>query len=382
MMQLTPKYHYISTDNLGSIVMITNPSKTVISKYYYQPFGGRVLLAGTDITPRGYTFHEHLTLFGLINMNGRMYDPVLARFLSPDPYVQMPDFTQSFNRYAYCMNNPFKYTDPSGEFIVIDSWLVGFFKGLFQKGGGFKTAWTTANNMAMNDIKIWGGLFVTDPNKSFWGRVGEFFSRFTWQLPQTLLGFTFSQISNLGCQVDKVEYKYGATVLSGNFFGQNGSAITLSNYINGSTSLKADPNNSLFQHEYGHYIQSQKMGWAYLSRVGIPSAMSKGVHDFHPVEQDANRRAFLYFNKNVDGFYKSPEDFEKDGNNGVGWNFDSNPLNVDGTGRYNQYIDYRDASSRQLLDVLSISAKWYDYLDPFGFLFAGWINAHYYNKNR
>ena len=51
-------------------------------------------------------------------MNGRVYDPMLARFLSPDPYVQMPDYTQNFNRYSYCLNNPFKYTDPSGESII------------------------------------------------------------------------------------------------------------------------------------------------------------------------------------------------------------------------------------------------------------------------
>ena len=54
--------------------------------------------------------------FGLINMNGRMYDPMLARFLSPDDYVQLPYSPQGFNRYSYCMNNPLKYTDPSGEF--------------------------------------------------------------------------------------------------------------------------------------------------------------------------------------------------------------------------------------------------------------------------
>ncbi|WP_255417328.1 RHS repeat domain-containing protein [Proteiniphilum sp. X52] len=47
---------------------------------------------------RGYTGHEHMSLFGLINMNARLYDPALGRFLSPDPYVQMPDFTQNFNR--------------------------------------------------------------------------------------------------------------------------------------------------------------------------------------------------------------------------------------------------------------------------------------------
>ena len=94
---------------------------------------------------------------------------------------------------------------------------------------------------------------------------------------------------NGGWQTDKVDYKYGATVLSGNFFGSGG-AVTLGSYVNGSRSLAAGPNNSLFQHEYGHYLQSQKMGWGYLSRVGIPSLMGAanyddGNHDFQPYEQ-------------------------------------------------------------------------------------------------
>ena len=66
---------------------------------------------------RGYTGHEHLAWFGLVNMNARLYDPLLGRFLSPDPYVQMPDFTQNFNRYSYCLNNPLVYVDETGEFI-------------------------------------------------------------------------------------------------------------------------------------------------------------------------------------------------------------------------------------------------------------------------
>ncbi|MCQ2319551.1 MAG: RHS repeat-associated core domain-containing protein, partial [Bacteroidales bacterium] len=64
---------------------------------------------------RGYTGHEHLYAFGLINMNGRVYDPLMSSFLSPDNYVQCPDNPQNFNRYAYCLNNPLRYTDPSGE---------------------------------------------------------------------------------------------------------------------------------------------------------------------------------------------------------------------------------------------------------------------------
>lgn len=55
---------------------------------------------------RGYTLHEHYDEFDLINMNGRLYDPILGRMLSPDPFVQAPDFTQNYNRYSYCLNNP------------------------------------------------------------------------------------------------------------------------------------------------------------------------------------------------------------------------------------------------------------------------------------
>ncbi len=47
-------------------------------------------------------------------MNGRLYDPAVGAFLSPDPYVQEPDLTLSYNRYSYCLNNPLKYTDPGG----------------------------------------------------------------------------------------------------------------------------------------------------------------------------------------------------------------------------------------------------------------------------
>jgi len=51
-------------------------------------------------------------------MNGRLYDPVVGRFFSPDNYVQLPDNPQSYNRYSYCLNNPLKYTDPSGQSFI------------------------------------------------------------------------------------------------------------------------------------------------------------------------------------------------------------------------------------------------------------------------
>ena len=72
-------------------------------------------------------------------MNARLYDPAIGRFLSPDPYVQMPDFTQNFNRYAYAFNNPMKFVDPDGEiawFIpVIIGAVVGAYTGASIQSG-------------------------------------------------------------------------------------------------------------------------------------------------------------------------------------------------------------------------------------------------------
>ena len=70
-------------------------------------------------TRRGFTGHEHYPQLKIINMNGRLYDPVIGRFFSPDKYVANGTFTQDFNRYSYARNNPLMYTDPDGEFIWI-----------------------------------------------------------------------------------------------------------------------------------------------------------------------------------------------------------------------------------------------------------------------
>ena len=48
-------------------------------------------------------------------MNARLYDPVLGRFLAPDPVVTDPSCSLDFNRYMYARNNPMLYTDESGE---------------------------------------------------------------------------------------------------------------------------------------------------------------------------------------------------------------------------------------------------------------------------
>ena len=128
----------------------------------------------------GFTGHEHLYGFGLINMkspssesrakwhtsampsagglgeaNGRMYDPVMSGFLSPDNYIQSPDFSQSFNRYAYCLNNPLKYVDPSGEFFTWSINQHGFSIGLnftpagIPLGFGVNVGWADGGSVGL-----------------------------------------------------------------------------------------------------------------------------------------------------------------------------------------------------------------------------------------
>ena len=114
--------YYVHTDHLGSWSLITDKNSNVLQRCYFDAWGDVSITNGNGISvdklmfDRGFTGHEHHYDFGLINMNGRMYDSYTSMFLSPDNYIQAPDNSQSFNRYAYCLNNPLKYTDPSGEF--------------------------------------------------------------------------------------------------------------------------------------------------------------------------------------------------------------------------------------------------------------------------
>ncbi len=77
-------------------------------------------------TSRGYTGHEHLDRTGFIHMNGRLYDPQLGRFLSPDPIVAAPGSSQSWNSYSYVSNSPLSYVDPGGQFQAGIGCNVGY----------------------------------------------------------------------------------------------------------------------------------------------------------------------------------------------------------------------------------------------------------------
>ena len=121
---------YPLVDHLGSAESITDQNGALLVKESFDPWGKRRgsnwagLPSSGDLTNianatrRGYTRHTMLDNIGLVHMNGRVYDPVLGRFLSADPFIQYPEDTQSWNRYSYVFNNPLSFVDPSGYFSL------------------------------------------------------------------------------------------------------------------------------------------------------------------------------------------------------------------------------------------------------------------------
>ena len=157
--------YFTYKDHLGSIVTLTDESGNVAYEQSFDAWGryrNPYDWTFNDIPEsptwlRGYTGHclsrsifsmfsyeiensskitigEHLPHFDLVNMNGRIYDPILGRMLSPDRFVPDPLSTQGYNRYAYVLNNPLRYSDPSGDLPVIVGVAIGAVVGGYIGG--------------------------------------------------------------------------------------------------------------------------------------------------------------------------------------------------------------------------------------------------------
>ena len=134
--------YYILRDNLGSITKIVNTNGDTVEELSYDAWGNMRSpetweLYKADEMPeelflnRGYTGHEHMCEYGIINMNARLYDPALGRFVSPDPIFNFYD-VNGLNPYAYASNNPMTYVDRNGKFpflalgaAVLGGWIGG-----------------------------------------------------------------------------------------------------------------------------------------------------------------------------------------------------------------------------------------------------------------
>ena len=125
---------YFHKDHLGSIATITDAAGAVVERLSYDAWGKRRFPNGQDDpsgsiasqTTRGFTGHEQLADVGLVHMNGRVYDPMLGRFGTPDPMTENPFSTQGWNRYSYVGNSPLNFTDPSGYCFMGCFWQKPF----------------------------------------------------------------------------------------------------------------------------------------------------------------------------------------------------------------------------------------------------------------
>lgn len=159
---------YYHSDGLGSITAVSDEYGRVEKRFAFDPWGRRTLLLdyhagpGGDLT-RGFTGHEHLDDFGLIHMNGRVFDPALARFLSADPFTKDAGDAQTFNRYSYVENNPLNATDPSGY------WSFGIGRDGLSVGGNWYIFFAGINIGWRNggSVGVYGGIGCQLGNSGF-----------------------------------------------------------------------------------------------------------------------------------------------------------------------------------------------------------------------
>jgi RHS repeat-associated protein len=316
--------HYISRDYLGSITHVANSSGAVVQELSYDAWGrlrnpSNQAVYAPDTEPslllgRGYTGHEHLTQFGLVHMNARLYDPAVGRFLSPDPFVQAPNFSQNFNRYSYVLNNPVVYADPDGEAWY--HWVLGALS-IMDPISATTTATVAAGTVtvtvgataAANVTAITGfsttlttlilpvqqtagtldfavgladGLFSNRWDRlKHWGLIELGFNLRIpgWEDTQSMLGNTASHTRNIFGYVDGVTINNLALVVNdvnpnaGRMWG-----FTLGSYVN---SQNIDRN--MTRHELGHTIQSRMLGPLYMTKVAVPSLLSNtfGSENYH-----------------------------------------------------------------------------------------------------
>lgn len=179
---------------------------------------------------------------------------------------------------------------------------------------------STISHRLKTAVQLTRGLFLTDHNRSPWGRVWQLLSRLTWELPQTLVGWLYSVVRALAGQVDRVDTFSGITFATKKDWPY-GMGVSLGTFID----LWAAPwmqgegeryilGNQICQHEFGHTTDSQRFGWLYLPVIGLPSllnAMGKGNHNVFWTEIRANNHAKRYFTKHY----------------GIAWNESGYPTN-------------------------------------------------------
>lgn len=174
-------YKFLHKDYIGSILAISDEVGNKLEQRHFDAWGNFTHLQignGAIITDkniinnssllidRGYTSHEYFAEVGIIHMNGRLYDPLLRRFLNADENIQDIFNTQNYNKYGYVFNNPLMYNDPNGEFV----WFVPIIAAVVSE---FFTMYYTQT--PFNGARFVGGLAMSYASAGIAGAIGDVF---------------------------------------------------------------------------------------------------------------------------------------------------------------------------------------------------------------
>jgi len=156
---------YYLGDHLGSTRKVLDASRNTVFSTSYEPFGKPVASSGSEAYK--YTSEKHDDPTGLVYLRARQYDPDVGRFVSADPVLGSLGMPQTLNRYPYVVNNPLKYTDPTGEIaptIVAISHLGAC--GRYRRGRphilvpDIASAHVDPIMLATGWIPLWGDVLV------------------------------------------------------------------------------------------------------------------------------------------------------------------------------------------------------------------------------
>ncbi|RVU89884.1 hypothetical protein EH230_14075 [Flavobacterium columnare] len=157
--EIDAKPLFLHKDYLGTILAITDEKGKLVEERHFDAWGN-LTHGSMQVLDRGYTSHEHLQDVGLIHMNGRLYDPMLRRFLNADENIQDPTNTQCYNKYGYVMNNPLMFSDPDGEIaiaIVVVGAVVGAYFAAAQANGTYNPLKWNWSSSATWESMVFGG---------------------------------------------------------------------------------------------------------------------------------------------------------------------------------------------------------------------------------
>jgi len=188
--------HYYHKDHLGSSNVITGGGGSAEEEIYYFPYGATRLDTGGPNVKHKFTGQELDSETGLYYYGARYYDPVLARFITPDSIVPDQGDPQSLNRYSYGRNNPIYYTDPEGHLFTPYHYINTFVSELIVNPPwaankiAWRDLWVDALDIINRHVDFWKGssnqhnMIGKDPGTGTYQKADQFkeaMNRLAWQ---------------------------------------------------------------------------------------------------------------------------------------------------------------------------------------------------------